>query len=133
MSLIVKIMSTTDERPDGSSAHSLYGDVVSIHFPSPGETQVARLWVREPVKTALVPGFCENEKHVDLAGTVYVLNEQGKTISTFRPVLPAKNLRAALAEVRQSALDQGLMEGGQVSDEPTFQRYAGYEPLNIQR
>ena len=54
-------------------------------------------------------------------------------ISTFRPVLPAKNLRAALAEVRQSALDQGLMEGGQVSDEPTFQRYAGYEPLNIQR
>ena len=85
MTLIVKIMHSGDEGPNGSGSHSIYGDVVSIHFPEAHENQTARLWVREPVKTALVPGFCENEKLVDIGGTVYVLNEQGRTISTFRP------------------------------------------------
>jgi hypothetical protein len=105
MALIVKIMHSGDEGPDGSGAHSLYGDVVSIHFPEPHQPQIARLWVREPVKTALFAGFCENDKLVDLGGAVYVMNEQGRTISTYRPSPgqaaepPPPDLVSALAEV----------------------------------
>lgn len=89
MGLIVKIMHSADEFPGSSDEpHCIYGDVVSIHFPERGAAQIARMWVREPVKTALVPGFVEHERFVDLTGPTYVMNEAGRTISTFRPIKP---------------------------------------------
>lgn len=86
--LIIKVMHS-DARFPGSEdgPHSLFADVKSVHFPSDGKSCM-RLWVMEPVKTALVPGFSENEVNVDITGPVYVMNEQGRTISTFhRPVM----------------------------------------------
>ena len=76
MTIFVKVMAADDQ-------FSVYGDVTSVSFiRTPGGAQ-ARLYCREPVKTALVPGFHEVEKTVDVPCTAYVLNEQGRTISTF--------------------------------------------------
>lgn len=109
MSLFVKIMHSATEYPGSQDEApcSIYGDVVSVHFPQPNESQTACLWVREPIKTALVPGFCENEKRVDLIGPVYVMNEHGKTISVFRPTQPVAGAfgSGGLAAVRD---DVGL-------------------------
>lgn len=70
---------------EDKSPCTIYGDVSSVTFPDPsGTSNTARLWVREPVKTALVPGFCENERNVDLGEVTYVMNDAGKTISTYR-------------------------------------------------
>lgn len=115
MSLIVKIMhhdveTLSRDAGDADGPHSIYGDVTSIHFPERGAAQMARLYVREPIKTALVPGFCENEKFVDLTGPAYVMNEAGRTISSYRPIRP----------------------GGDIGPrEPVFKRYDGYEKLSV--
>lgn len=97
MSLIVKIMHSNADHPgdDETAPCSIYDEVTSIHFPERDTTQTLRLWVREPVKTAMVPGFCENEKNVDISGPVYVMNEHGKTISVYRPPV-GESVRDAL-------------------------------------
>lgn len=118
MSLIVKFVQG-DEYPgcEDTAPASIYADVTSIHFPKANAdgANTALLWVREPVKTALVPGFCENRRNVDLTGPVYVMNEQGKTISVWRP------------ERKRSAITEPPPEGA----EPVYQTYTGYAPLNI--
>jgi hypothetical protein len=86
MALIVKFLHGP-EYPgcEDTASSSIYADVTSIHLPDAKEGATAVLWVREPVKTAIVPGFCEDRRNVDITGPVYVMNEQGKTISVFRP------------------------------------------------
>ena len=90
MSLIVKIMSAENiPDDDPRKGYSLYPDVTGVHFfrqdgsDMAGEGAMVRLYVREPIKTAMVPGFCENEKVAHVTGNVYVMNENGKTISSF--------------------------------------------------
>jgi hypothetical protein len=64
--------------------HRLYADIVSISFRrEEGGAATAHCYLREPVKTAEVPGFCEVEKFISFTGTAYVMNESGKTVSTF--------------------------------------------------
>lgn len=83
------ILKTTEHAgpssPIGSdNEHCLYADIVSISFRrEEGGTATARCYLREPVKTAEVPGFCEVEKQISFTGTAYVMNENGKTISMF--------------------------------------------------
>lgn len=91
MSLIVKVMHTRNavEGGNASAPFDLYGDVTSFHIgdkPSFEDGSVfLRIWQREPIKTALVPGFAENEKLIETRGTVYVMNDNGRTVATFEP------------------------------------------------
>lgn len=126
MSLIVKFVHGAN-RPDDeeSQPFSIYTDVTSAHFP-PKDSGIARLQVREPVKTALVPGFVENEVNVEITGPVYVMNESGRTIAVHRPrpkvaATEAPDQLAKLAAHRVATLG-----------ESEFKHYDGYEPLNIQ-
>lgn len=73
--------------------YSIYADVVSCHFrrytkqpddQSPAGWGEAHVWLREPVKTAEVPGYCEVEKYIELTGDAFLMNEQGRTISSFK-------------------------------------------------
>lgn len=107
MSLIVRFLHGA-EYPgcEDSAPCSIYSDVTSIHF-SEDDRSMALMYVREPVKTALVPGFCENEKRVLIGGSVFVMNEHGKTIAVHR---------------RPPAAPEETIE---------YQTYQGYEPLNI--
>lgn len=87
MSLLLKIMSN-ENIPDNDSrkTFNLYADIVSAHFNRHEDgSATAHLWVREPVKTAEVPGFVEVEKYVDVTGNCYLMNDNGKTIATFCP------------------------------------------------
>lgn len=63
--------------------HSVYADVVACAFRRRKDGGEARLYVREPIKTAMVPGFHEVERFVAFTGAAYLMNEQGRTISTF--------------------------------------------------
>jgi hypothetical protein len=85
MTFILKVTENYDASPVGSdNPHTLYADVVAVNFARyPGGTAEATCWVREPVKTAEVPGFCEVQKCVVFGGWAYVMNEAGKTVSTF--------------------------------------------------
>lgn len=85
MSFILKTIEAGDHSPLGSDTpHCLYADIVSISFRrEEGGAATAHVWVREPVKTAEVPGFCEVEKHICFTGAAYVMNEAGKTVSSF--------------------------------------------------
>ena len=83
------ILKTTDhggpDSPVGSdNEHCLYADIVSVSFRrEEGGAATARCYLREPVKTAEVPGFCEVEKFIGFTGVAYVMNEAGKTVSSF--------------------------------------------------
>lgn len=92
MSFILKVMSNEDiPDNDARKTYCLYSDVDSVSFSRQSDgTAMAHLWVKEPVKTAMVPGFVEVEKHVQVTGNCYLMNENGKTISTFSPARYAK-------------------------------------------
>lgn len=85
MTFILKVTETYDSSPVAAdNPHSLYADVVAVHFKRHEDgSATAHCWIREPVKTAEVPGFCEVPKRVTFAGWAYVMNEVGKTISVF--------------------------------------------------
>jgi hypothetical protein len=84
MSFILKIVEDGFSPVPSDNEHALWADVVSVHFSRHTDGSASALcWVREPVKTAEVPGFCEVEKRVSFNGTAYVMNEAGKTVSTF--------------------------------------------------
>jgi hypothetical protein len=83
------ILKTTEHAgassPVGSdNEHCLYADIVSISFRREvGGAATAHCYLREPVKTADVPGFVEVEKYISFTGCAYVMNENGKTVSMF--------------------------------------------------
>lgn len=85
MTLFLKVMHSPDRSPVPSdNEHSVYADVVSCHFKRiPDGHAEAMLYVRDPVKTATVPGFVEHQKHVIFDGDAYLMNEDGKTVSSF--------------------------------------------------
>lgn len=98
MAMFLKVMHDgADEflaEADSDATYSLYGDVVECHFkrfPPEGDPShissikaEAFIRVREPVKTANVPGFVEVERHIVLDGDAFLMNEQGRTISKFK-------------------------------------------------
>jgi len=72
--------------------YSIYADIVSCHFrhysareqgTSDSPWGEAHVWMREPIKTAEVLGYCEVEKYIVLDGDAFLMNEQGRTISKF--------------------------------------------------
>jgi hypothetical protein len=85
MTFILKVTNTYDQSPVGAdNEHCLYADVVSVRFKRyDGGQAEAHCYCREPVKTAEVPGFCEIEKRIMFEGTAYVMNDVGKTVSSF--------------------------------------------------
>lgn len=89
--LIVKIMSS-ENLPDDDprKAHSLHDNVSNAHFYRQGDMAFCRMWVRDDVKTAAVPGFSEHEVNAEVPANAYVMNASGKTISTFcaNPIEP---------------------------------------------
>lgn len=96
--------------PVGSdNEHCLYADIVSISFRrEEGGAATAHCYLREPVKTAEVPGFCEVEKFISFTGCAYVMNESGKTVSSFT-----------------------ARTSGSASQDGDFQKYAGFQKLNV--
>jgi hypothetical protein len=85
MTFILKVTQTYDASPIGSdNPHSIYSDIVGVHFQRNDDgSAMAVCDVREPVKTAEVAGFVEVTKNICFSGWAYVMNEAGKTVSTF--------------------------------------------------
>lgn len=85
MTFILKTTQTYDASPVGAdNPHSLYADIVGVHFQRHEDGSATAVCdVREPVKTAEVSGFVEVTKNICFSGWAYVMNEAGKTVSTF--------------------------------------------------
>jgi hypothetical protein len=84
VAFILKTVESEGSPVASDNAHSLYADIVSVTFRrEEGGAATAHCWLREPVKTANVPGFCEVEKYISFTGAAYVMNENGKTVSSF--------------------------------------------------
>lgn len=93
MTMIVKIM-TGHDLPDDSpyKSFTLVSDVKSLTFHTQADSEgrrhcYMRAYVADPVKTAEVPGFSEHEVIYDIPpqANVYVMNANGKTISSWTP------------------------------------------------
>lgn len=70
---------------DSDATYSVFGDVMSCDFKRyPDGSAYALVQCREPIKTAEVPGYAEIQKHIDLTGDAFLMNEQGRTISKFK-------------------------------------------------
>jgi hypothetical protein len=94
MAMFLKVMHDHDNQGvlEDLAAYSMYAEITSCHFNRYGGIDrpigvfgEAHVWVREPVKTAEVSGFCEVDKRIQLGGSAYLMNEQGRTISKFVP------------------------------------------------
>ncbi|AXQ69731.1 hypothetical protein HOU03_gp536 [Caulobacter phage CcrSC] len=93
MTMIVKIM-TGHDLPDDSpyKTFTLVSDVKSLTFHTQADSEgrrhsFMRAYIADPVKTAEVPGFSEHEVLYDIPAqaNVYVMNGNGKTISSWTP------------------------------------------------
>ena len=85
MTFILKTTQTYAASPVGAdNEHCLYADIVSVSFKRNEDgSAIAHCSVREPIKTAEVPGFVEVTKYICFTGWAWVMNEAGKTVSTF--------------------------------------------------
>lgn len=85
MSLLLKIVESECSPVASDNEHFIVADVVSCAFRrfEDGSGAEARCGIREPVKTAMVPGYSEVEKLVAFTGTAYLMNENGRTVSSF--------------------------------------------------
>ena len=85
MPMILKTVENEWSPVASDNPHHVTSDVVSCSFSRypDGSGANALLYVRDNAKSALVPGFVEHEKHVSFTGTAYLMNENGKTISSF--------------------------------------------------
>lgn len=87
---------------ESDATYSIFADVTECHFkrggPGGAPYAGAHLRIREPVKTNNVAGFVEVEKHIDLGGDAFLMNEQGRTISKFK----LAGYRAGLAQQGQT-------------------------------
>jgi hypothetical protein len=85
MTLLLKVISSADRSPVASdNPHGVYSDVVSCHFTRFDNGQAeAILYIRDAVKTATVPGYVEHLKSVIFNGDAYLMNGDGKTVSSF--------------------------------------------------
>lgn len=88
--MIVKIMSS-ENLPDDDprKSYSLYGNISGVSWNRDLSGKVkARMYVRDDVKTASVPGFSEHEVFADVPANAYVMNDRGKTVDTFCANVP---------------------------------------------
>lgn len=70
---------------DSDATYSVFGDVTSCDFKRhPDGSAHANIQCREPIKTAEVPGYAEIQKHIDITGDAFLMNDQGRTISVFK-------------------------------------------------
>jgi len=83
MPMILKIVESEGSPVASDNPHSVYADVMSCTFERLDGSAMANLYIRDAVKTAMVQGFTDHEKHVSFNGTAYLMNEQGRTISSF--------------------------------------------------
>lgn len=94
--MIVKIMSDENVPDDDPrKSYLLYGNVSSVTWNRAADDSVtARMYIRDDVKTATVPGFSEHEVYAEVPANAYVMNQNGKTISTFcaNPIEPMPDL-----------------------------------------
>lgn len=87
--MYLKTMHHFEDAPGDANEHSVLADVVSCHFVhNDASESYARCYVREPVKTADVPGFVECERYISLSGPAYLISDNGKTVSRFIPRRP---------------------------------------------
>lgn len=85
MAFILKVMHSYEGSPVPSdNEFSVHADLTSINFRRlPNGQAEALCYMREPIKTAEVPGFHEVEKCFVFSATAYVMNEAGKTVASF--------------------------------------------------
>lgn len=87
MTVIVKLMGGEDA-PDSDTRHTykLFTDVVKTEFVREGDEAFVWLWFREDHRVGEVyaSGVSEPERFT-LDGNVYIMNNDGKTISSFGP------------------------------------------------
>ena len=99
MAFILKTVEHAHSPVDSDNECSLYADIVSVHFRrQPDGSAEAFCYMREPVKTAEVPGYHEVEKRIGFTGTAYVMNEQGKTVQSFTARTSAQLFTATVAQ-----------------------------------
>jgi hypothetical protein len=100
MAFILKTVEHAHSPVDSDNECSLYADIVSVHFRrSVDGSAEAYCRMREPIKTAEVPGYHEVEKHIGFTGTAYVMNEQGKTIQSFTARTSAQLFTPSVGQV----------------------------------
>lgn len=106
MSMFLKVVEEEWSPVPADNVHAVYGDVTSCSFRryEDGSGAEALIYCREPVKTAVVPGFHEVEKHVSFTGTAYLMNEQGRTISSFTAKTSGQSAPQQYAGVRNEAV-----------------------------
>lgn len=84
MPLILKLVDDNFSPVESDNPHSVYSDIMSCSFRRhPDGSATAVTYVRDAIKTAMVPGFTEHEKLIGFTGHAYLMNEQGRTISSF--------------------------------------------------
>lgn len=92
---------------DSDATYSVFADVTACDFHRrPDGSAYAHLQCREPIKTAEVPGYAEIEKHIDVVGDAFLMNEQGRTISVFK----LKGYRASDRTESLAQNDDGNLE-----------------------
>lgn len=108
--MFLKIVETEGSPIGSDNAHSVWADIVSVHFEryEDGSGAQARCYVRDPIKTGQVPGFVEHERHLTFTGVAYLMNDDGKTISSFTAQTSA---RLAGVSVPETELVAGSLRG----------------------
>lgn len=127
MSLIVKIMCASrgnDAHP--RHGHHIYADVKEVWFSEPTKMRGPQAVLIMRRATDATP---EERVVHNLYGNVYVMNEAGKTLSNFE--VSGSGQLGMPDEAFRSWDDLSREEPTTPPPEPVFQRYAGYEKLNI--
>jgi len=84
MPMFLKVVSENRSPVPTDNPHTVYSDIVSCNFTRNGDGEAtAFCYVRDNVKTAMVNGFSEHERLIGFTGEAYLMNEQGRTISSF--------------------------------------------------
>lgn len=84
MPMLLKLVDEQTSPVESDNPHSVYADVMSCTFKRhEGGSATAICYVRDEVKTAVVPGFSEHETMISFTGTAYLMNDKGRTISSF--------------------------------------------------
>lgn len=84
MPMLLKIVDEDRSPVESDNPHSVYADIMLCSFERHQDgSATARTYVRDSVKTAVVPGFSEHEVFVSFTGVAYLMNEQGRTVSSF--------------------------------------------------
>jgi hypothetical protein len=82
--MLLKLVDEHTSPVESDNVHAVYADVMSCSFVRHEDgSATARCYVRDEIKTAIVPGFSEHEKLIGFTGTAYLMNDKGRTVSSF--------------------------------------------------